>query len=167
MYLIKITKRKWDRLNDSDWLQANEIQADPLGDLRPFDGRLSIWDICEDSSKLDEIIAALVLNTNDWNTFEYGLFDRNIPKELGITIECIIGKTPIPEANEYHRELIHLTTEMYTLFVNNVFLILKKERLYKDDIEKKVRIVASKIKVNEIYLNKKILPLFQNLMRNS
>ncbi len=50
-YLLMINKRKWDRLN-VPWLKPNQIQADPLGDLRINEGTLSVWQIEDDLIQL-------------------------------------------------------------------------------------------------------------------
>jgi len=77
LYLLMINKRKWDRLN-VPWLKPNQIQADPLGDLRINEGALSVWHIEDDESNLDLVIAALVATRQNFDKFEYGLFDQEI-----------------------------------------------------------------------------------------
>ena len=163
MYLIKITKRRWDRPSDAPWLPKGEIPADPLGDLRPKEGKLSVWLVDAQSSNLDFIIVALALTREDWDNFEYGLFDPSIAERLGIRLLTTEGVTPLIHINSFHRDLAELTADKYAQLIKEIFPRLRKERLYVDELLQKVRIAQKTTQIDEQRLNKKIRPRFQAL----
>lgn len=149
-YLLKITKRKWDKL-DVPWLQTNEIQADPLGDLKIKDGTLSVWYIEDDKSNLDQIIAGLAATRQKIDKFEYGLFDQAVIDTADIRVELTQGEIPIESANSWHRDLIHLTVYRASNFVKTLFNAIEKERLIYDEV--KARILEA-VKTGNINLQK-------------
>jgi hypothetical protein len=163
LYLIKITKRRWDRPTDAPWLPEDEIPADPLGDLRPKEGKLSVWLVDAQSSNLDGIIVALALTREKWDNFEYGLFDSSIPERLGIRFFTTEGTTPLIQINRFHRDLAELTADKYTQLIKEVFPQLRKERLYEEEVKQKVRIAQTTTQIDEQRLNEKIRPRFQAL----
>ena len=163
MYLIRITKRKWDRPTDAPWLAEGEIPADPLGDLRPEDGKLSVWLVDAQSSNLDGIIAALALVREDWDIFEYGLFDSSVAERLDIRLLTKEGDTALTRINGFHRDLAELTADKYTLLIKEIFPGLRKERLLTNEVKQKVRAARASNQVDESLLNKKIRPRYQDL----
>jgi len=163
MFLITIKKRKWDELLDAAWLPKGEIQADPLGDLHPSEGSISIWWVDEQLLNLDDIIVALALTRDKWDIFEYGLFDSSIPGNLGLLVKETIGKTPLPQINHFHRDLVELTVDKYVQFIKGIFPQVQKERAYRDDIWEKVREARNKHLIDANLLNKKIRPLYDAL----
>jgi len=136
-YLLMINKRKWDRL-DVPWLKPNQIQADPLGDLRINEGALSVWHIEEDKSNLDLVIAALAATRQNLDKFEYGLFGQEIVSSLDLKFQIIPGNSPSDAANGWHRDLIQLTADQTLNFVKAIFDSLEKHRLYDDEVQTKI-----------------------------
>ncbi|GEM_PF-2610359 len=161
-YLLMINKRKWDRLNVL-WLKPNQIQADPLGDLRINEGALSVWHIEDDKANLDLVIAALAVTRQNVDKFEYGLFDSKIAIDLNLKVQITQGNTPVDAANAWHRDLIHLTADQTLNFVKAVFGILEKYRLFEDDIQSRIlnAIQEGYVDLNKINnsLRKKIIQL--------
>ncbi len=43
LFLRKIRKAKWYKINGAAWLPAGEFQADALSDLGTKDNTLSVW----------------------------------------------------------------------------------------------------------------------------
>jgi len=136
-YLLMINKRKWDRL-DVPWLKPNQIQADPLGDLRITEGALSIWHIEDDKSNLDLVIAGLATTRQNVDKFEYGLFDQEIVTGLDLKAQITTGNSPIDAANVWHRDLIELTAEQALNLVNAIFDDFEKYRLYDDEVQARI-----------------------------
>jgi len=137
LYLLMINKRKWDRLN-IPWLKPNQIQADPLGDLRINEGALSVWHIDDDRSNLEFVIVALAAARQNFDKFEYGLFDQEIVGGLDLKVQVTPGNSPIEVANGWHRDLIQLTAEHALSLVNTMFDSLEKHRLYDDEIQTRI-----------------------------
>jgi len=137
-YFIKFTrKRAWDILTQ-DWLKEGDVQCDPITDLRSNDGKLSIWEIMDDSSNLDFVILALACSRNKFEEVDYGLFDPSIVEGLGIPIEKSLGKTPVSKANIYHRDLVKLTVTMLARLVNQMFFNIDKDRRLDVEVKKLV-----------------------------
>ena len=136
-YLLKISKRKWDRL-DVPWLEPNQIQADPLGDLRIDKGTLSVWHVNEDKSNLEIVILALAATREKFDKFEYGLFDQELAKSINLKIQNTLGITPIDKANIWHRDVIELTAEKAFELIRAIFDTFEKERVLGDDIRTQI-----------------------------
>ncbi len=136
-YLLMINKRKWDRLN-ALWLKPDQIQADPLGDLRINEGTLSVWQIEDDRANLDLVITALAATRQNFDKFEYGLFDQEIVINLGLKAQITPGNTPIDTANGWHRDLIQLTGDQALNLVKSIFDSLEKHRLYDDEVQTRI-----------------------------
>lgn len=163
-YLLKIIKRKWDKLN-LPWLEPDQIQADPLGDLRINEGELSLWYIDEDRSNLDLIITALAVNRESFDKLEYGLFDQRIVEEIGLKIQKTPGATPIDSANFWHYDLIHLTIEKASNLVKSIFGNLVKQRILADDLRDKVLKAIRDGNIDLQKLNKSMRSKINQLMR--
>lgn len=136
-FLFRITKRKWDKLN-VQWLQPNDIQADPLGDLRITDGTLSVWYIEDDRSNLGLIVTALAATRQKFDKFEYGLFDQNVLDIVDVLVKKKPGDTPIENANVWHRDLVELNIDKATTLVKTIFNGLEKKRLLPDAITARI-----------------------------
>lgn len=150
MYLLRIKKRKWDRL-DLSWLQTDEVHSDPITDLDTEEGVLSVWEIDDDGSNLSLVIAALASNRDKLAKFEYGLFDEQYPKKLNINVEVTEGGTSVQEANRYHRDLTKLTIQKLALLVGDVFTSIEKFRLDKDEVQDEI---VESVKQNRIDINR-------------
>jgi hypothetical protein len=161
-YLLRINKRKWDKL-DVPWLQAHEIQADPLGDLRINEGTLSVWYIEDDRSNLDPIITGLVATRQKFDKFEYGLFDQAVIDTADVRVEITQGNIPIESANSWHRDLIHLTLDRASNFVKTLFNAIEKKRLLDDEVKKRIvdAVTNGNINLQQVNtsLRKKIIQL--------
>lgn len=136
-FLLKINKRKWDKL-DVPWLEPNQIQADPLGDLKISEGTLSVWHVNDDKSNLDIVITALAANRDNFDKFEYGLFDQTIAMSLNLKMQNTPGTTPIDKANIWHRDVVELTAEKAFELIKAIFDTFEKQRVLDDDIKTKI-----------------------------
>ena len=137
-YLLMIKKRRWDYL-EAGWLGAQEIQADPLGDLRIEEGNLSVWHIDDDKTNLDLVISALASARQSLDKFEYALFDQKLIRQINIQTRETPGNTPIKPANSWHRDLIHLTIDKTAQLVKAIFHNAEKRRLLEDDVKERIK----------------------------
>ena len=127
-YLIKFDKKRhWDELN-LPWLAPGEVHCDPITDLKPEEGVLSIWEIEQDLSNLDLVLMAIACTRNHVDLIDYGLFDSAILSNLEIEIVPNLGNTPVPDANKFHRDLVKLTVSKLAHFVNIIFFSIRKDR---------------------------------------
>lgn len=156
-FLFRITKRKWDKVEFS-WLSNDEIQADPLGDLRVSNGNLSVWHVEDDKSNLDQIIVALAVTRDTFDKFEYALVRQEALEQAGISKVVEPGKTPVTNVNHWHRDLIELTINKVTNLVNIIFNDLEKVRVPEKEVKEKIE---QAVKSNSIDLQK-VKPSMRN-----
>jgi hypothetical protein len=111
-YLLRvITKSRWYRV--FDWVPPETVQADALRDLSTQNGALSVWEIDDDQSNLERVLAALAATRPSIQNIDFLLVDRQVVTDLGIVIESNHGDTPDPQANRrWHRDLIYLTAPL-------------------------------------------------------
>jgi hypothetical protein len=107
-YLLrKIKRSNW--FSAGDWLRANELQADALGDLASKNNELSVWFVSDDNSNLTEVVAALSLSCDYVSIVDYALIDMDLLSSQGFDIAENRGTTPFEGANHWHRDLVRLT----------------------------------------------------------
>ena len=112
LILRKIHKRLWEIDTQPGWLGSGEVQADVFTsrDLWTEDNKLSVWEIENDKSNLDQVVAAMASNCDDIANFDYVLFDEKLISKLRITIDSAEGDSLDPYANKtWHRHLIELS----------------------------------------------------------
>lgn len=107
--LRAIRKTRWYNSSNITWLTRGEIQADPLGDLATSQNTLSVWQVEDDGSNLEQIITALASGRDSISNLDYAVFDLNLLCGIGIDIKDEPGVTPYEKANIWHKDLIELT----------------------------------------------------------
>lgn len=155
--------RKWDRL-DLSWLRPGEVQADPLSDLAVKNGVLSIWHIEPDQSNLKSIIVAMAINRDTLQEFSYGLFDQGIINDLHLRIESNPGTTPIDFVNNWHRDIVDLTTDKAARFVRTIFYRMERPAvLLVEDLVEMIREMIDKEQLEYSTLKKSIKKEFDKV----
>jgi hypothetical protein len=93
--LRRIDKRRWDWVGEEiPWLPAGELPAAPLTDLQTsIDSVLSVWQIQEDMSNLEEVVAAIAATRDTSDKFDYALFEMEFLAAAGIRPESTRGKS--------------------------------------------------------------------------
>lgn len=112
MLLRKVEKRRWDWADgEIPWLLSGEFPASPLGDLRTsVDSRLSVWQIEDNRSNLESVIAALAATRQNLDIFDYALFPEGVVGETEIQMAVTRGQSADPAANyNWHRDLVKLS----------------------------------------------------------
>ena len=108
--LRKVKRTRW--LNDDaiDWLPHDEPQADAFHDLTTGKNTLSFWEIEDDQSNLQRIIAAMAANCDALSNIDYVLVDRRAVESAQIELDQVPGETVDAEANRlWHYDLVHLS----------------------------------------------------------
>jgi hypothetical protein len=113
----------WDQsLSDYDWLNSDEIPADPLGDLQTKKNTLSIYIIGDDNSKLERCISAYAANRNDIEEISFVLFDENVIKNIGIKYKQNNNGLLLDEfINSLHYDLYELSSQKLIELTNNIY----------------------------------------------
>jgi hypothetical protein len=110
------------------------MQADPLGDLVTGNNNLSVWEVEDDKSNLDQVIIALAATREHATNLDYALFDKSLLLTIGIKLENNKGDTPYEKANNFHRDLVELTAKKIVKLTESILNSSHKERV----LEKKI-----------------------------
>jgi hypothetical protein len=114
LLLRKVDNRRWDWVaNDFPWLQGGQFPAAPLADLRTsVKCALSVWQIEDNQSNLDVVLAALAAGLENCDKIDFTLFDPTVLAQLGIGIVSAPGDSKDNQANGlWHRHLVELSAE--------------------------------------------------------
>ena len=105
--------RKLDRraaFHPLDWISKGDVSADALSDLRTTGNTLSVWQIDEERTNLERVVAALAAGRMKLDKLDYALIDRKILDSLGISLVKESGCSCDPDANAlWHQDIIGLS----------------------------------------------------------
>ena len=109
LFLRKVRQARWFQ-SGLAWVPVGDIPADPLGDIATSDNRLSVYEIQDDKSNLEQVLAAMAANNQSLSNFDYVLFNVSMLDRLGIEQdEKKRGITADSEVNHWHRDLVKLS----------------------------------------------------------
>lgn len=93
--------------------ETTKFPADPLGDLKTTDNKLSVFEIDDKKSNLDNVIIGLASapERKSLDDIEYVLLDTEELEKEGFVIKKSKGKTLIDKVNEVHRDIVDLTAK--------------------------------------------------------
>lgn len=112
LLLRQIRKSRWYKYPDVQWLPLEALQADALVDLKTEDNRLSVWQIEDDESNLDQVIAAVATKRDECSNLDYAVLDAHLLLRINAEIEVTKGDTFYDKANNlWHRNIIELSAE--------------------------------------------------------
>ena len=128
-FQVKIKPAKWYRHDGVPWLNEGDVQADALWDLRVSSNLMSAWQIADDKSNLNQVIAALTATRNTLCEFGYALLQQQVVLELGIKFEQTSGTSRDQYANaQWHYNFVQLTASQICALTNE---IKKKENRFR------------------------------------
>lgn len=117
--LLRRIQRKpnWDPQGEfSTYLPSGQAPADALSDIATDANRLSIWQIDDEGTNLDRVLAAIASPRTNLQKLDYLIFDIQDVQVLEISIEASQGNTFDEEANKsWH---FHLTRLSATALAN-------------------------------------------------
>lgn len=141
-------KPKWTnyRINPQEWLEPNDVPGDLLTDIGTKRNELSVFEVKNNKSNLDQIISAMAANRKDPIHIDYILIEMDSIVGENYALKKADGRTLIDEVNKnFHlnieklsgNRLVELakilsTKEVVTVRTKNV---LKKVRLSVDNGE--------------------------------
>lgn len=103
--LRSVRQERWYEATSSP---DDPLPADPLSDLNTKKNCLSVWQVSSDESNLEEIVVAIAAGFGHVQNMDAVLIDERAIGELGLRVEASPGKTPLPRATGYHRDLVQL-----------------------------------------------------------
>ncbi len=91
-------------------LEKTKDLENTIHDIKPTNGRLSVWEIKKNRSNLNRIIAAFSARRNNIQKFEYIIIEDGLLKNLGIKRVRSEGDTADNDANSnWHYNITGLT----------------------------------------------------------
>ena len=135
--LRKINKRRWDAVQEGiPWLPPGEFPAAPLADLSTtVECELSVWQVYDDRSNLEWVIAGNAANLDHPDKFDYLLFDPQVLDDLGIPLRVTAGGSVDPAANEeWHRDLVELRSGKIVALAKSLSERAEKARLLEPQV---------------------------------
>ncbi len=110
LILRMIRQHRWDQPVKSNWLDDDDVPADPMADFASTsENRLSVWLIDEDMENLKQVVAAMAAARERRDKLDYVLFPWDYLDGARITCEEVLGDTPDDQANVWHRDLVELS----------------------------------------------------------
>jgi len=101
---------RWFKSDAQPLLDAGDVPADPLGDLRTSNnGKLSVYQVGQNLGDVERIARALALGRDKIDNVGFVLFDISLLEKASIELDQTDGKTPDPAVNKSHVDLINLT----------------------------------------------------------
>lgn len=98
--------RKIDR--KQRWLEPN-LSSDVMHELKTTDSMLSVWELTEDRSNLERVVAAMAATRQLLDKFDYVLLEDTALLERGFKFVRNTGATPDDEANKlWHLDVVNL-----------------------------------------------------------
>ncbi len=143
--LRKIRKSKWYKSEGTPWLAQGDLQADSLGDLTTQQNELSVWQIQDDLSNLDRVLAAMAASTHQISNLDYALLRQELLP--GIKTKSTLGMSLDEDANIWHIDLIELSAQKLFALAN----VIQSQAQIKRKPEKEVlKLVAQAITSGQI-----------------
>lgn len=104
LLLRSIRKARWSQ--PPEWCDEGDLGADALNDLATKGHALSVWQIEQDESNLERVIAALAAMRDHLSNFDLVLFPEEVVADTGTATDRSDGVSPDHEANgRWHRDL--------------------------------------------------------------
>lgn len=104
-------KTNWDPKGEfSNYLPSGQSPADALQDLRTKGNALSLWQVEDNGSNLDRVLAAIVSISDHLQTINYLMVDEQHVTSLNLKLVQSKGETHDAHANEnWHFDLTQLS----------------------------------------------------------
>ncbi len=103
------------------WLNDDDIPADLLPELSTENNTMSVYEIEDDKSNLQDVIASLAANRDDVHRLDYVLIKKNLLTGKGLQFQKTDGDTPHKEVNEkYHWNVIELSGNKISVLGNKI-----------------------------------------------
>ena len=118
-YLLRTIERdRWLFILDS----KNKIPAKTISDLKTDkNGGISVFEIIEDESNLEEVILSFLIQRKGIAVFDYVKLDEAELKELKFDVKTTPGGTKFKEVNKKHRDIIVETLEDLIILTEYVY----------------------------------------------
>ena len=126
IYIRKITESSW-------FMGQAPLDSDSISDLGTSNHELSVWQVPNDKSNLDDIILALALTRDDTNgIFVVFIKKENIKEEYNwdIIIKDQDGDTAFDEMKNEHKNFLLSSMWEQGYFAEHIFNLIQDEANY-------------------------------------
>jgi hypothetical protein len=107
LFLYKVRKaHRWYPELAEAFLSEGDVPADPVGELQTKENKLSVWEVEQDRSNLQRIVAALATCPDKVDAAGYILFNSVDLGSSEIQISMTPGGSPDRGVNHCHRDLL-------------------------------------------------------------
>ena len=146
--LRKIHKPRWYKNDIHPWLQAGELQASALVDLKTEANALSVWHIPDDRSNLDRVVTALAANGDNIAKLDFALLDIAVLSRLGFTTRSSPGGTcDVSANNQWHLDVVELSANRLLKLADALSEFAERGRVLEPRI---VELIAMSLKAGHI-----------------
>ena len=128
-----------------------DLQADALADLNTTHNKLSVWQVQENLSNLDQIITALAANCDKVSKLDYLIFDSQILQALQIEDKPTPGESGHYAANKWHVDLADLSALKLVRLAKS---LLDDSTIDRKQEKEVLRLVVKAVQVGELQLGK-------------
>jgi hypothetical protein len=129
LLLRKIRQARWYDHKAVPWLPEGSLQADALSDLKTEYNALSVWQVKDDKSNLEDIVTALAAECAGPTNLDYAIFDQALLLSIDVEVTRTPGQTSYAKASDWHRDLPELTAEKLMDLAGIIMTQAKRERL--------------------------------------
>jgi hypothetical protein len=108
--LLRRLKKYGRWIEPCPWLPQGEAPSHVMTlELENKNNKLSVWEIEDDESNLNDVIVALVSMLDVVDTFDCMLVDKTCVADQGLTLVPTRADTPHRGANKWHLDITELT----------------------------------------------------------
>ncbi len=123
---------------------------------------LSVWELAEDESNLQRVIAALAASRSLVEHLDYLVFDSDIPDRAGLKIRNIPGSTADKDANAWHRDLAEISGRKLLAFAIEVFQNSSRSRCSEKQILAMIKAAIERKEIDRSKLAETLLQKIDN-----
>jgi hypothetical protein len=106
LLLRDVRQNRWYKEEAAPFLAADDVPADPVGDLRTQQNLLSVFEVAPDRSNIERIVCALAVGKQEIKDAGYILVDSDLLTDAGIEVRETPGGTADKGVNAWHRDLV-------------------------------------------------------------
>jgi len=135
-FLRVLQQQRWMDLQH-DWLGEDEIPADPVGDLRTTDNKMSVWMLAEESLNLPRIVSALGANRDKLDKLDLALLDSDELSAIGIQTRQSEGDSADEMLNRsFHYDLVEISADKLVNLAKAIIRANRFERVQREDVKR-------------------------------
>lgn len=107
--LRTLRKNKFDEELQPEWVPDSDIQADALKDLQTTDNCLSVWQIDDEKTHLNRLLAAIAAGRENLANIDYALIDIAEVTGLGLDLVKNDGQILDDAMKTFHRDIVKIS----------------------------------------------------------